>query len=628
MTPAKLVSNIRMFNCKGKLIFLIFLFTGSCPAISQSSDAVVLYYKTFCEVTDNKLQEIDSVSIQINNRLGDIYTKISIPYSKENRLSDLNAWIEDTKGNKIRELKKSEIHDKSAIADFSLYEDDFIKYFELRHNEYPYRIVYTYTISSRSFIMISGWCPVINKKIPTLDGHLRVQLPRGFGYNKLEKNIESFRSDSTKTALILEWTANYLNPVPEEIFSRPNDYLPTVEIAPHHFVYGIEGSLTDWKSYGNWQYDLMQGLDILPKTEQDHISKLISGITDKKEIVRILYHYLQDNTRYINVSIGIGGFKPYPASYVAQNKFGDCKALSNYMKAMLTFAGIQSYYLNVNAEELLYPTVESFPGPQFNHIILAVPIDNDTLWLENTSTSFPFNYLGTSTQNRKALLIEKDKSRLVNIPAFRPEENMNSKNMYFSMSTKGYGKVELSQTFRGSSFDDFDFLHTDFNESEKDQIIRKYVPFDNYEVTDWELKKPNRDSAFIVLNTTLNLYKLLHPIASEYYFELYPVKIPPFTNATSRKLPVEIPYPMCRVDTLTYQIPEGFEVKTALKNIHLNSIYGQFNSDVTYQEGKLSIIRSLIINPLHCSLSDYPAFYDFLQQVKNAEPKKIVIRPL
>ncbi|MFZ4464773.1 MAG: DUF3857 domain-containing protein [Bacteroidales bacterium] len=623
-----MVSNIRMFINKSTFIFIFLLFSGCFTANSQNTDAVVLHYRTYCEVSDNKLQQTDSVSIQINNRLGDTYTKISLPYSKENRLSDLSAWIEDMKGNKIRELKKSEIHDKSAIADFSLYEDDFIKYFELRHNEYPYRIVYTYTLSSRSFIMISAWNPVINEKIPTLDGRLKVQLPRGFAYNKLEKNIESFRSDSTETALILEWKAKYLKPLPEELFSRPVDYLPAVEIAPHHFQYGIEGSLTDWKSYGNWQYDLMQGLDVLPKAEQDKINSLISGITDKKEIVRILYHYLQDNTRYINVSIGIGGFKPYPASYVAQNKYGDCKALSNYMKAMLAFAGIQSYYTNVYASALFYPSVDSFPGPQFNHIILAVPIDNDTLWLENTSTSFPFNYLGSATQNRKGLLIEKDKSRLVIIPPLRPEATLNSKNMNFTMSTKGNGKVQINQSFRGIFFDVFDNLHTDFNESEKDQIIRKYVPFDNYEVIDWELKKPHRDSAFIVLSTTLNLYKILHPIADEYYFDLYPVTIPPFTNAASRKLPVELPFPFFDADTLSYQLPEGFEVKTALQSIHLSSIYGQFTSEASIHEGKLRIIRSFLLYPLHCSLSDYPAFYDFLQEVKNAGPKKIVIRPV
>lgn len=626
MTPAKLVSNDGMFINKGKFNILFLIIIWSIPAISQSTDAVVLHYKTFCEVKDNRLQQTDSVSIQINNRLGDTYTKISIPFSTENRLSDLSAWIEDTKGNKIRELKKSEIHDRSAIADFSLYEDDFIKYFELRHNEYPYRIVYTYTISSRSFILIEAWSPVISEKIPTKDAQLKVKLPRGFAYNKFEMNTESFRSDSTEKELILEWKAKYLNPLPVEIFSQTYENIPVVFVAPHHFKYDIEGSLTDWKSYGNWQYDLMQGLDVLPKAEQDKVTQLISNITDKKEIVRILYHYLQDNTRYINVSIGIGGFKPYPASYVALNKYGDCKALTNYMKAILSFAGIPSFYTNVNASEQPQVFLESLPCPQFNHIILAVPIGNDTLWLENTSTSFPFNYIGTGSQNRKGLLIDKDRSQLVNIPALKPEETMNSLKMNFTMSTKGDGKVELSQTFRGSYFDSFDYLHTDYNENEKDQIIRRIVPFDNYEVIGWNLKKPNRDSAFIVLSATLNLYKMLHPIANEYYFDLYPVILPPFTNVSSRKLPVELPYPICNADTLIYQIPESFEVKTALQNINLSSIYGQFTSEASIDQGKLRIIRFFVLYPLHCSLSDYPKFYDFLLQVKNAEPKKIVIR--
>jgi hypothetical protein len=93
--------------------------------------------------------------------------------------------------------------------------------------------------------------------------------------------------------------------------------LPYVKIVPLNFHYGIGGSTADWRSFGEWQADLIQGLGALPESEKQKITALVGDRKDKREIVKILYHYLQDNTHYINVTIDIGGFIPYPAEYVA-----------------------------------------------------------------------------------------------------------------------------------------------------------------------------------------------------------------------------------------------------------------------------------------------------------------------
>jgi len=73
----------------------------------------------------------------------------------------------------------------------------------------------------------------------------------------------------------------------------------------------------------------------LPDNIKKEVHELTDNLKDVRQKVYVLYDFLQKNTHYINVSLGIGGWQPFPADYVAIKRYGDCKALSNYMVALL-----------------------------------------------------------------------------------------------------------------------------------------------------------------------------------------------------------------------------------------------------------------------------------------------------
>lgn len=614
-----------MKHLKIKSIFL--LLTITIGSYSANRGAVILKHSTSIEVQEEKLIHTDSVLLQVDSRIGDDYTRVSIPYSKSRKVSNIEGYIINSQGKVIRTLAKRDITDRSNISDISLFEDEFEKEFELKHNEYPYRVFYTYTTTIDKYLSICQWTPAIRSVLPTLEAKLTIAIPKLIPFRTVNQLLSPPKIDTTETKYILHWKSNYLNPFEKELFSNPEQNIPLVIAFPLKYNYGVAGSMKDWETFGNWHYRLVDHLDELPNADKEIVETIVAQNHDRREQIRKLYHYVQDNTRYINVSIGIGGLKPYPASYVSANKYGDCKALTNYMKALLKHAGINSIYTAIYADDQPQEIVNDFPGPQFNHVLLAVPLEKDTIWLENTSGINPFGYIGTFTQNRKALTTLEKGSKLVEMPKLTDKTNLVSYAMKFELQTDGRATVNLKGRFRGESFDEFNALNFQANEYDKDRIIREYMPFANYEVNNWELKKPNRDSTYIDLDATLQLLGYSKNMGSEFYFPIYPIYIPPFTNAANRKLPLAIPYPIAVSDTLIYTFPAGYKLKTTLQPISIASRYGKYTATSGIVNGELHLIKSIVIYSAKYSLQEYPDFYRFLESIYKVDRINVVAQP-
>ncbi len=91
------------------------------------------------------------------------------------------------------------------------------------------------------------------------------------------------------------------------------------------------------------------GRDVLPDATKRKIRDITKDLKTIEEKARALYAYLQGKTRYVNIQLGIGGLQPFDATTVDQTGYGDCKALSNYMVAMLKEAGVKGYYSTIMA---------------------------------------------------------------------------------------------------------------------------------------------------------------------------------------------------------------------------------------------------------------------------------------
>ena len=613
---------------KSYLLFISsFLLFGKLHIVTASSfSCEVLRYSSVLQINREKLITTDTIVYKINTRMGEEYTRVSLPYSSINALTGMDAWIEDDRGDVVRKLRRQDITDVSAKESSTLFQDKFLKKYALRYNEYPYLLYVTYQYTARNFIEIADWNPVVRLDIPTRQAVLRLTIPDNYKVQILEKNIDKAFTDTTDGMIIYSWYSEYNGKFKNELFSPEfRSFLPLIKIIPEKFVFDTEGQSSSWQTFGNWQYDLIRGLTNLPENEIMKVKSLISNTLTKSEIIRILYHYLQDNTRYINVSIKTGGLKPFPAAYVAEKKYGDCKALTIYMKALLDVFGIDSYYTIVNAAFQPPDFIRELPSLQFNHVILAVPCEEDTLWLENTSNNNPFGYAGTFIQNRYALLVDSNASRIVSIPALQKEDVLCSKNYKFTLGTSGNTDLIMSNFYRGSDFEMFNELQKYYTSSEQNEILYELIPYADLKILFWQLIHSGRDARLIHLIAQATHKTIMNDLGNEQYFSIAPIELPPFEQAVNRTLPVRLPCPVYLSDTLSYSLNLSFSKMNVPADTLIENRFGNYRLRFVKDDNNLLVYREFYLKAGFIPYSDYPNFYAFLTAVKELEKKKIII---
>ena len=604
----------------------LFLFLQLIVSVVYADDCIITNYKTFIEYNGQKLVRIDTVIMQVNNPNGENYTYISIPYSSGEKLSNVTGWIEDCNGVTIRKLKNSEIKKKNRFASYSFYEDQFVNEFHLKHNNFPYKICFTYKYVCNQFIQIVDWSPDYKSNVSTLHAELHISIPKRIKYNTFIRSLELAKKDSLNDVYTYIYHGKFnRNNIEEPFQPTINDTKPRILVVPYEFKYGIKGCSESWKAYGDWVLKLNSSLNDLPQSEKAELDKILNETIDTVERIKKIYYYLQDHTRYINVSVGIGGFKSYPASYVAQNKYGDCKALSNYMKSMLEYAGIKSQYILVNASEQPEQIIEQVPCAQFNHIFLIVPYKNDTFWIENTANTIPFNYLVTSVQNRKALLLEEGSSRLINIPAIKKCDIINRMHYIVDISNED-AIFNANFQFKGYEYEFFNGIEGSFNLNEQDIYIKDYMPFKNYEVIDWKLKKYERDSSTISLKTKSKIYKFLNKADDSYYFQMMPVQYNLLGLSAKRSEDFSLPYPIVYEDNIKYNIPENFEVNSIPDSVTISNRFCNYKLIVKNEIQYIYVYKRIELNAGFYKLDQYKEIFSFLSSIKKMENKYITLK--
>ena len=603
-------------------------------SLVTNSDAVVLEDVTEIEVPDNFSAEFTVYKkLLIKNNKADKYCKLVLFESQYREIEDIEASISKLNGDLIKQLDADEIKEQEYSAD-AFYSGDNYKYFEMTHHTYPFVFEFRYKISINTLLLWPNWFP--QEKIPTIKSEYRLNINPEVKFKYYSKGLDIEPIVKTKDSF-----KQYIWKIKDISNKIEEDYLPpeyqiqsAVYFIPENFITDdYSGETTSWNEYSNWYKKLTADRYELSVEAKSEIDDLIKDIAEPKEKIRVLYNHLQQKNRYVAIEMGLAGWQPQFADQVYKNRYGDCKDLSTYMISMLKVAGIESHpALALTRDDGVVNT--EFPSNQFNHCIVCVPLDKDTIWLECTSTYNKMEDVPYTIEDINTLVVGNEKGQIVRTPQKVSNQNAMVSTLNGSISiggdlrfeaeivTTGNQKISLINNLaRFNSKDDFIFVTNLLSKNYSNLTIEQLISD--------ELLRDNNDDLNISVKGIYNRFLpqlndivFINPgIVNRKSSDNLPEEVP-----AKRKFPVFFYYPYLDIDSVFITIPRVYKMESKPKNTSIEKSFARYSAEFDLIDDQLLYVRKFELLKNTIPLDEYSEFYDFMKQVIESDKSKFVLK--
>ncbi|SKA03253.1 DUF3857 domain-containing transglutaminase family protein [Sediminibacterium ginsengisoli] len=568
-------------------------------------------------------------AITILNENGDDAASYSNAYTKLISLGDISGKLYDAGGKLLKTVRRKDIADRSANDDESLLTDARYKSFTFYHKIYPYTVEFEDEQVYDGIYFLPIWQPVEDEKYAVQQSRLIVETPSDYGLRYKQQNyaLQPVIADNSKVKTYTWQLANLKGIEAEPYQPDWQEITPTVHIAPTQFVIGgYKGDMSTWSGFGRFVADLNRNRDELPESVKQEVQALVKGLSSNDEKIDALYRYMQQRTRYISIQLGIGSWQPFEAKYVAEKKYGDCKALSNYMVSLLKEAGIPAYYTLITSGAGRKGLREDFPAPYFNHAVVCVPGAKDTTWLECTSQTVSTGYMGSSTGNRKALMITEKGGEVVYSPVYKAADNSQLRVVTATVDETGTLTADINTHFTGSQQELSHSLLHHATQAERDKYLNRELNLPTYKVekinyTETRGKIPAMDE---ILRITSSGYA---SITGKRLFIT-----PNLFNRVSRlpadkprQYDIEFRSAYVDVDSILITIPDGYTLEALPKPADITNRFGRYSINCTVTGNRIILVRKHQQDAGKFPAGDYPELVKYFEELYKADRARVVL---
>jgi hypothetical protein len=298
------------------------------------------------------------------------------------------------------------------------------------------------------------------------------------------------------------------------------------------------------------------------------------------------------------------------------------------MYSLLKEAGIASNYTLVNAGEGNQFFMSDFPSAYFNHVILSVPLEKDTVWLECTSQTLQPGYLSSFTSNRYVLAVNENGGTLIKTPRYGVKENLQIRNTKAVIDASGNASINAITDYKAEQQDD---LHGKIKSLSKEKVLellKEEVDLPQYDVLNYDYKE--------IDNNNLPVIREALELSAENYAQVSGKRlfiVPNLLTKTYRRLTadekrvfsIELQSEYADIDTVLINIPSGYVAESVPAPVSVSSAFGKYSCQAKVEGDKIIYYRNLEVFSGRFPASDYAALVAFREQIYKADRNKVVM---
>ncbi len=619
------------------------------PSYDEKTDAVLLYSETNVTVLSvDKIRTHVREAYKVLRPEGREHGMVRVYFNPGRKITSLHGWCIPAQG-KDYEVKEKDAFDFAAPFEGGELVSD-VRYRVLRvPAPDPGNIIgYEYEVEEQPFFLQDIW--YFQEADPVRESHFSLQLPAGWVFKASWLSHPEMKPDEG-SGNVLQWAVRDVKEIRHEPDMPPLSGMAGQMIVSFFPAGGTsrKNEFANWEGMGSWYGNLVSGrMDASGPIKQE-VSGLTAGKTAQLQKMQAIAGFMQHDIRYVEISLGIGGWQPHAAPDVFSHRYGDCKDKATLMRTMLREIGVDSYHVVINTERGAV-TREAPAHNGFNHVILAIKVPDEVqdpsliavmqhpklgriLFFDPTNEVTPFGQIRGHLQANYGLLVTPEGGELVELPQQPSAMNSIQRVGKLTLDVNGMLHGDVEEVRLGDrAWSERWRLRTVTNNTDRIKPIES-------------LLAGSLSSFQIVRASLINLDHTDQPFGFKYTFQsgsyakiagnLLLVRPRVLGSKSSgiletkepRKFPLEFEGPSRDTDSFDIALPPGYEVDELPTPMDVEYSFGSYHSKTEASGQMLHYTRALEIKELSVPVGKMDELKKFYRMIAADERNTAVLKP-
>jgi len=359
------------------------------------------------------------------------------------------------------------------------------------------------------------------------------------------------------------------------------------------------------------QYRFINNLNVKKDTAIERVvADITKGDVTQRQKAEHIYQWVQKNVHYVAFEIGLGGWIPREADTVCKKMYGDCKDMSSLLMTMCRTAGIEACFTWIGTTHLPY-TFEETPMPAVsNHMICALHLDNDWIFIDGTHFNLPFAANRDDIQGKEAMIaIDKDHYKIVTIPVVPADKNVTIDSSFIRMSANnGTLDGEFKDKYVGYPAWNLGYVlgYETKDKEETEKLVEKLTArgSDKYDLGKYKLTASEKGNRDVSISGNFTVEGYVHNIGKDYIINMNLTRFmeDEHIDTTDRKAAWYFKYKNIVKEVVVLDIPAGYKVTYLPKNAQ-GKLDDMWSYKISYKSDgkKITQTREYTINTMSIS---------------------------